>query len=228
MQDIQQFADTLRRTPGIRAESIVVRDEADGLARLYYGTYQRRTDPKTNQRDMPPQMRADLDLLRELGDATGRRYFLRAIPVRAPTPDAGNPEWRLIDAPGVYTLQVAAFEPTDAFWEYKQAAAEYCKLLRDKGYEAYYHHTNTASMVTVGAFGPEAVVAPVRSPEQARQGLVALPVYSKQVLALQKEELLRYNLLNGGIVYVRQQPGQERVPVPSKLVEIPRRASENP
>lgn len=207
---IEQFADTLRRTPGIRAGDVFVRDESDGCARLYYGTYLRRTDPETGRRSMPRSMREDIDLIKQLGGPSNKRYFLRAFAVRMPTPDVGRPEWRLTNAPGVYSLQVAGFEPTDDFWEHKQAAADFCEFLRGRGYEAYYYHSNALSEVTVGSFGADAVIL-------RPDGLTA---YSAEVLRLQQDELLKYNLLNGGIRYVHDGHGQ-RVAVPSRLVEIP-------
>ncbi|MBI4718516.1 MAG: hypothetical protein HY763_11970 [Planctomycetes bacterium] len=217
MDHITQVAETLKQTPGVRARDVFVRDEAEGVARLYYGTYYRRTDPKTGKRNTPRQLTEDLRLIKELGSGPGEYYFLRALTVRMPTPDAGNPAWRLDRADGVYSLQVAVFEPTDEFWEYKQAAAEYCAMLRERGFEAYYYHTPAASMVTVGLFGADAVI------EQPGK----LPSYSPQVLALQQsDELMKYNRLNGAVyrgqVYTSDAEKGERMPVPSRLVHIPR------
>lgn len=207
---IEDFAKALRSTPVIRPGDVFVRHDEDGFARLYYGTYFRRTDPKTGKRDMPKQLTEDMELIKQLGDPSGRRYFLRAMIVRSPTPNVGNPAWDLARALAKYTLQVAAFEPTEDFWEYKQAAADYCEWLRKKGYEAYYHHSSSSSVVTVGLFGPDAVI------ERA----AGLPYYSDAVVALQRDELLKYNLLNGGIYYVREKDGK-RVAMPSRLVEVP-------
>jgi len=217
MRQIEPFAEALRRTQGIRPTDVFVRDEPDGFARLYYGTYYRRTDPKTRKRSTPPQLQRDMELIKQLGGESGQRYFLQALAVRMPMPNVGSPQWVLSQAKGKYSLQVAVFEPNDDFWEHKQAAAEYCALLRKKGYEAYYHHASASSMVTVGSFGPEAVV-------NMPQGL---PRYSAEVLALQKTELLQHNLLNGAVYYVRDDKGG-RIPVPSRLVEIPRNPSAQP
>ena len=212
---VEQLADTLRRTPSVRSNDVFVRGDPDGHSRLYYGTYFRKTDRKTRKRSMPPQMRKDLNLIKRLVGPSNKRYFLRAFAVRMPTPDAGRPEWRLTNAPGVYSLQVAAFEPTDDFWGQKQAAADFCEFLRGKGYEAYHHHSTALSEVTVGCFGADAVI--IRA-----DGLTA---YSAEVLRLQQNELLKYNLLNGGIRYIRDGRGG-RVAVPSRLVEIPRKPAE--
>jgi len=214
MRQIEPFAESLRRTPGIRPKDVFVRDEPDGFARLYYGTYYRRTDPKTRKRSTPPQLQKDMEFIKQLGGESGQRYFLQALAVRMPMPNVGDPQWALSRATGVYSLQVAVFEPNDEFWEHKQAAAEYCEFLRKKGHEAYYHHASASSMVTVGSFGSDAVV-------NMPQGL---PRYSAEVIALQKKELLQHNLLNGAVYYVRDDKGG-RTPVPSRLVEIPRNPS---
>jgi hypothetical protein len=213
---IEQFAQTLRNTPGIRSGEVFVGEESTGVARLYYGKYWRQTDRKTGKRTTPQALAQDIEVIKQLGDESGRRYFLQALIVRYPTPHAGNPEWDLAKVDAHYSLQVAVFEPTNDFLEYKQAAGDYCAWLRKKGYEAYYHHSDAASVVTVGRFGAGAVI---RLPN-------GLTSYSAEVVALQGDELLKYNLLNGGIYYVRHDKGG-RTAVPSRLVEVPGRAAEN-
>lgn len=208
---ITQFADSLRNTPGVRAKDVFTRDEPDGFARLYYGKYWRRVDSKTGKHTNPAQLQPDLDLIRQLGDVAGQRYFALAMLVRLPTDDVGNPAWNLAGQSAVYSLQVAVFEPAEDFWEFKQAASQYCEYLRGKGHEAYYHHSAASSVVTVGLFGREAVI------ERPGQ----LQIYSEKVGRLQQIELLRYNRLNGAIYYLTDGKGT-RAPVPSRLVEIPR------
>lgn len=211
---VAELARTLQQTPGIRRDDVFYHDEADGVTRLYYGTYYRRED-SSGKHEASRQMRADLDLLKQLGDpARGQRYFLQAIPVRMPQPDVGNPAWRLSGVDGKYSLQVAVFEPAGEFWQFKQAAADFCQALRDEGYEAYYHHSPGSSVVTVGSFGPEAVI-------QQSDGRNYYTVYSPKVIALQQNELLKHNLLNGHVYKAPDHRGQ-MVPVPSRLVEIPR------
>jgi len=210
---VEEVAEILRKTQGIRAADVRVSRDADGFTRMYYGVHYRKSDPKTGRRHIPPAMQADFDLIRQLGDESGRRYFAAARIVREPVPDVGNPDWRLSRASGKYTLQVAAYEPTDDFWDFKQAAAEHCAFLREKGHEAYYHHGPALSVVTVGAFGPEAVLTKI---ENGR----TITYYSDEVVGLQQDELLRYNMVNAGIVRVRTEEGAE-VRVPSQIVHIP-------
>lgn len=216
LAQIERIAETLKRSEGIRAGEVFVTDESDGFARLYYGTYHRRRDRKSGKRPIPTRMRRDIDILRDFGDESGRRYFLRAMPVRKPMPDVGNPAWNLATVSAAYSLQVAVFEPTEDFWRQKQAAAEFCAFLRRKGHEAYYFHASASSMVTVGAFGPQAVIT-------TADGRVH---YSAEVRALQQDALLKHNLVNTSVVRVISPEGQ-RIPVPSRLVEIPQ-AAESP
>ncbi|MBU0719530.1 MAG: hypothetical protein KJ749_14900 [Planctomycetes bacterium] len=211
LRQIEQIAETLRRTAGIDPSRVSVADDSDGVARLYYGTYYRRTDRKTGKRSTPRELSNDLKLIRELGTGPGEYYFIAAVPVRMPTPNVGDPAWDLRKADGVYTLQVGIFESTDEFWEYKQAAVEFCKLLRERGYQAYYYHTDAASTVTVGTFGEDAVIPNPRG----------LPSYSREVIALQQQDdLLKYNHLNGAIYRARTDKGGT-LRVPSRLVRIP-------
>ena len=51
--------------------------------------------------------------------------------------------------------------------------------------------------------------------------------YSNEVLSLQRDELLKYNLVNGGVMRIKSHEGAN-VPVPSRLVEIPRKEQDEP
>lgn len=213
----ERIAASLKATPGVRADDVYLMEGSDGATRLYYGTYRRPLDSKTGKRPIPPDMRRDLDLLKELGTDDGRRPFLQSIPVRTPQPDVGNPEWDLRRVTAVYTLQVAAFEPTDKFAAFKKAAADYCALLREDGYEAYYHHTDSSSIVTVGLFGEDAFE--IRSDGRS--------YYSIEVRKLQRDEKLKYNLLNGHIYKVKNDEG-DFISMPSSLVLVPKELDESP
>ena len=107
------------------------------------------------------------------------------------------------------------FQPTDDFWDFKLAAAEYCRYLREQGYEAYYDHGEGCSIVTVGAFGPEAV----------RRDPRGEAIYSPEVVSLQRDELLKYNRLNGAVYRGRSGSG-EMVREPSRLVHVPQRGGD--
>lgn len=217
MQIAQQLVDTLEVTPGIRADEVYLRDDPDDVARIYYGGYERPLDKATNRRATPANLRRDIDYIKRLGTEDGRHLFLGAMPVRTPQSDVGNPEWDLRRVTGTYTLQVAAFEPTDTFSEYKQAAADYCALLRQQGFEAYYYHDRSSSIVTVGLFGPDGVDI----------GPDGRSYYSQTVRDLQKSEALQYNLVNGRIFKVRAADGSF-VAMPSRLVHLPEKSEPSP
>ena len=88
--------------------------------------------------------------------------FGQAMIVVVPGKDVGNPEWDLRRAKGHYSVLVAIFYDvftTDPpYVGRKRFAAEYCRLLREEGFEAYYYHDTTRSGVTIGAFPESAVV----------------------------------------------------------------------
>ncbi len=72
-------------------------------------------------------------------------------------------------------------------------------------------------MITVGSFGPEAIITKADG----------RTYYSDEVLALQRDELLKYNRLNGKVYRVRSDTG-EKVPVPSRLVKVPHSVEDAP
>lgn len=220
---IQQIAESLKGTPGIDADEVYTVDHGDGISRLYYGTYHRKLDAKTGKREIPTRLREDLKLIKQLGDDQGRYFFRQALTVRKPEPPAGRPEWSLDNADGKYSLQVAVFLPTDTFYEYKAAAAEYCEYLRREGHEAYYLHGDTSSIVTVGSFGPDAVVIkrqPLHNEAGALTGYAEVNDVNDEVRTLQSKKLFRYNLINGAVERTKI-GGKKTPPAPSMLVEIP-------
>jgi len=217
MQIAESVAESLKATPGVRGEAVFVRDGPDEVARIYYGDYDRPIDSDTERREIPPDLRKDIDYIKGLGTEDGRRLFLGAMSVRTPQRDVGDPAWDLRRADGVYTLQVAAFEPTDSFRQYKQAAADYCALLRGQGHEAYYYHDRSSSIVTVGLFGEDAVVI----------GADGRSYYSQAVRELQQHDALEHNLVNGHIYKVRADDGSF-VAMPSRLVQLPEESESSP
>jgi len=227
---VEQLAQTLKQTPGVGAKDVFVRHGRDGVSRLYHGIYYRRADSRTGRRSIPKDLREDLALIKELAAGPGKHCFLQAIMAPYPPPDTGNPDWALENVDAAYTLQVAVFLPTDTFHEYKQAGAEYCAYLREQGFEAYYYHGIASSMVTVGAFSEDAVVKMARKVKlspQGEEGTVVTTRYCDEVVALQSNELLKYNLVNGA--KVRERAGRRLgTPVASQLVEVPKRSEVDP
>jgi hypothetical protein len=221
-------AAALRRTQGVRPGDVRV-EHGQESSRILYGRYYRQMQAGTLRKSVPPQMRNDLALIKDLGGQEGVLYFPNAEMMPLPTPSVGPEEWDLTKARGVYSLQVAAFYQAGEFNDRKGAAVEYARQLREKGYEAYYYHggpKDTISIVTVGSFGPNAVRQLPRETravldEEGRpiRTVIAGPTaasYSDEVVGLQQKEMFKYNLTNGHIVY------SGKVPVPSALVPIPK------
>ncbi|MEE9295142.1 MAG: hypothetical protein V3W34_09325 [Phycisphaerae bacterium] len=215
-QTAESIAAVLGQADGIDKRKVHVR-HSPGKSTICYGTYHRNIDRMKGTREIPDDLRRDLGLVRELVDDRGRRLFIGARMVRKPLPDVGPAEWNLENAGGVYSLQVAAFEPTPQRRNYKQAAVHHTRRLRLRGYDAYYHHDSAraVSVVTVGIFGEDAVIK--------RDGRTT---YNDEVRELQRKENFRYNLTNGAIWHAIID-GQ-KAPVRSLLVRIPRRDKDNP
>jgi hypothetical protein len=76
-----------------------------------------------------------------------------------PTADFGPPEWNLRNCRGVATLLVAMFQdvPEKNYYTRQRDAVNYCKRLRQNGYEAWYSHGPLFSNVTIGSFGADVV-----------------------------------------------------------------------
>ncbi|NOS99333.1 MAG: hypothetical protein HOP29_01750 [Phycisphaerales bacterium] len=206
--DAEQIADVLRRTVGIDAKAVFVRHTNDAST-IYYGNYARRIDRLRGEREIPDVLKRDIGAIKDLGDERGRPLFLAARMVPLPTPDPGKPEWNLETANGTYSLQVAAFFATPEVTDYKKAAVDYVMELRKRNYEAFYHHGEANSVVTVGVFGAEAVID--------RGGAVD---YSDEVRALQRKESFAYNVTNGAIW--KPKVGGQQAVVRSLLVRIPK------
>lgn len=206
-EDSIAIAELLRRTEGIDADAVHVQHDEESSS-IYYGRYYRRIDRLKGVRHIPDDLREDLAAIKELYDDLGRRIFLAARMVPQPLADVGPPEWDLRNVKGIYSLQVAVFFATPKVRDYKQAAVDKVSALRKKGYQAYYHHGDSQSVVTVGVFGGDAVVD--------YEGGID---YSPKVRALQRKEDFVYNVTNGAI-WTAVVDGK-RAPVRSLLVEIP-------
>lgn len=204
-------ASNLKRTQGIRPEDVYIRhDEVKKVSLLYHGEYQRRRNRRTDRLSQSERLREDIALILDLGDYRGR-FFAGARAVPAPLPDVGPPEWSLSQAEGVYSLQVAVFYPEGNFRQYKKAAITYARALREEGYEAYYYHGQTKSMITVGAFGEDAVV-PIDKANKK---------YSEEVEELRRsDKRFLYNYENGQVR--NRKLFRHKMKSPSFLIKIPR------
>jgi hypothetical protein len=111
----------------------------------------------------------------------------------------------------LYSLQVAAFD--EAYGEnFRQAAEDYMRELRDAGEEAYFYHAPEMSMVTIGIFSNEDL--PLRKVKrQMPDGQISefkQTAYGPRILEIQQRH--PHNIFNGYTVSeklpsgVRDQP----------------------
>lgn len=77
------------------------------------------------------------------------------VPLDSPDPDA-PPAWNLTNAPGYWTVQVAAFTGPDR----KRQTVDAVKQARDQNIPAFYYHGPTVSSVCVGSWDRAAVKIP--------------------------------------------------------------------
>ena len=134
--------------PGLDAKRVITRHDADA-SWLFYGSFHppmRNGDPAFTSED-----RQKVSYISSL--ALGAAHpFLEAQLVPSPTEDVGPSEWNINQCAGPYTLAVAEYYNIDSFIERKEAAVAHCRILREKGYEAYYYHGLRRSLVCVGAY----------------------------------------------------------------------------
>lgn len=226
------YVDALREVEGLDPDLISVYEES-GTTTIYYGRYKRSWNARENRDVFKPNHLDDLDTIRWLAfsgpdPATGgtKQYlpFARATMAALPAESRVPENWELSGASGTYSLQVGVFYDSEQMRSRRYAAEEYCKLLRDQGEEAYYHHGDTMSIVTIGSFPASAIEQ--RKREDALSGRVEF--YNKIVdpglLALQRKH--PHNLHNGHkFVEVQRDPATGQVarePDYSFVIEIPR------
>jgi hypothetical protein len=213
------LADSLRATADIRAQDVRCdHDTAKEASRLYYGKYRRTRHPRTNRLDTPKSLAEDMYLIFNLADDQNRRLFGTARAVRHISPEGlALRQWALTSATGIYSLQIAVFYPDGAFTQSRQAAVELVAELREQGHQAYYHHGEVMSMVTVGSFDESAV-------NSRPDGTIQL---SSDVLRLQASDpRFKHNYENGRVINrkIGSTKGTTKFSNHSFLVRIPRQA----
>jgi hypothetical protein len=221
------LASALKRVEKLKPQAVRV-EHGESRSRVLYGSYAlkyaraRVTNNSQVQGDavieLSEEIKNDLKFIRTL--AMGEQYpFFSARPIPQPEEDVGPPEWDLRNAKGVYSLNVGVTYNTPTMHNYKEAAVEWVKALRDQGSEAYYYHAPDAarSSICVGTFGEDALVI---GPDGKSQ-------YSEAVEALRNQSDFQYNLENGARVFNKTQDPDtgkvERIPYRSFLVKIPKK-----
>jgi len=146
--------------------------------------------------------------------------FARAMVVPLPGKDVGPAEFNLTAAKGSMTVLVAVFRdvPEKKLFRRRGRAVDYCRRLRQGGYEAYYWHGKVSSHVTIGSF-TNSSVREERTPHGTRT-----VVTDPRVLQIQKDFPML--AINGyGENQIIRDPGTgkvHRIPYKSRLVRIPR------
>jgi hypothetical protein len=221
---MKSYADALKRVKGLDAGLVRVFEAADAST-LYYGQYRRSTNRSGEDR-YKPDPKEDLSLIRTLAvrvDGQDAWPFYLATLEQLPATSSEHPEWEISNARGHWSLQVAVFYNTNELHERRKAASDYCKLLRQQGEEAYFHHGAASSEVCIGAF-PRQAIQRVRK-ENPLTGVVTFSqrIVDQRMLALQQK--YPHCLQNGAIFYEvvhDPQSGQkQKLPYTSFPVEIP-------
>ncbi len=119
-----------------------------GQSQVCWGTYQSVSASQKN-----------LKKAKAFRTSDGAAFFTGAMVIPIPGKHIGPPEWDLTSAVGKHTLLVAAFHdvPEKKYVGRRRFAVQYCRRLRENGYEAYYHHGLGSSTVTIGAFSSSSI-----------------------------------------------------------------------
>jgi hypothetical protein len=153
---------TLKQVQGLKPELVLV-VHGEGSSAVYYGRY-RRELRGDRERFSPDHLR-DLELVRQLslparnprGGSEFHWPFAQATLEALPRSSTAPADWDLAKADGYWSWQVGVFYNEGAMRQRRLAAEQYCKLLRDQGEEAYYHHGAEVSSVCVGLFPKSAI-----------------------------------------------------------------------
>lgn len=226
-----KMAALLKDVPEVDSDAVSVQ-YGEERSRVLYGSYELEYSVSEEGGrptiELGDKIKSDTDFIRKL--AVGSQYpFLKARAVEQPKIVEGPAQWDLRNAHGTYTLQVGVTYATPNLKDYKEAAIEWVKVLRQEGHEAYYYQAAEEPRVSicVGTFGPEAVKQVKRFNPVTKQE-ETVPVYTQAVNDLRaKDQSFQYNLENGHIIYrhVRNPKTKkvERIPNLSFLVKIPKK-----
>lgn len=230
--------DSLKKASGIKNSNIFT-IERDNETVVCYGRYTRTFENRSGKEIYKPDPQPDIQKIRNLsvdvmrdGVKAADWPFRLAALVELPPPPSKHPEWELKVAKGYWSLQVGVFYNTPDMQSRRFAAEEYCRLLRERGEEAYYDHGAVHSCVFVGAFPKEAIQTFSRKNPLTGVQEVSSRIVDEKMLALQRKKEFQYNTENGMIMYdISQDPktGEKKRDAHTSFpVIIPRPENENP
>ncbi len=159
---------------------------------IHFGHYATPNDPRAQ---------ADLERIHDI-TVDGRQPFARAFPSIVKPSDQGRyPQFNLVQlwkqyphASVIYSLQIGfySFDNAKSKNEARQAAEKAVTQLRAAGEQAFYYHSRTMSIITIGIFFQDSVDS--------------VTGYSPEVLQLQKK--YPYNLADGKqLIEIERLPG---------------------
>jgi hypothetical protein len=231
----------LVRTSGMNGW-YVIHDERQSL--LYYGYYRAIND--LNEKKESARAQADLKKIKSIS-ADGSRLFTGAIFVDLQSPDPVAPaEWNLLNAPGAWSLQIAAYKDSP---QRKEAAVEAVREARRQGIEAYFYHGDTISSVCIGVWPTEAVQINAHSKDRigAMDSVLVQPAGMPDLAGVRGEEDVKvvkekivildqtlldamkkypYHAVNGMQTF--QRVNGNEVPDPSLLIQVPAPKAQSP
>lgn len=147
----EQMVDMLRQVKELRANQVRADTTATGSS-IYYGTYRRVASKQTGRLVFPKQFQHDIELIRSLSYGRVTPFF-RATPEMIGGQGSGtHSQYHISKAKEPLTLLIARFYNTAGYDQRIEAAEQYCSILRQEGYPAYYEHQDVRSFVYVGDF----------------------------------------------------------------------------
>lgn len=224
-QRAEKYAAAIRQVAGLNAKLVQVLSDADSTS-VFYGRYRRLPDGEKGAARYTPDPQHDLETIRslQLQGADVWPFLLASLDV-LPIHRSAHPEWDLTTIDGYWSLQVAVFYNTGEFRSRRSAAEEYCRLLREQGEEAYYHHGPAQSEVCIGAFPFQAVTEVRRDSPLAGKSTVVTTITDPRMAEVQKR--FPFNLQNGHKAYDitrNAETGEvrDRTAIPSFVVVMPK------
>ena len=233
------LATALKKVRQLRADRVRVEHGVEE-SRVSYSEYklkyvEAKVDSESHAKgdvhiELSDEIKRDLSFIKSL--ALGEKHpFFSARTIPKPSENVGPPEWDLRNAKGAYTLHVGVTYNMPTLHNYKEAAVEWVKALREDGHEAYfYHHAEKPrSDICVGTFGEDAVTEyteTIKDPESGETRQVPRKRLSEAVHTLRNQADFRFNLENGCKIHraVRNEKTGEEAKMANEsfLVKIPR------
>lgn len=219
------YGRALKTVKGLKADLVRV-VHSDTVSTVYYGRYRQQLDLKSGRTSYTPDYSPELAQIRGLTlGGSSEHPFAAAMIDALPPPPSANSQWDLLSQnSGYWSLQVGVFYNTEGMTRRRQAAEEYCKLLRDQGEQAFFHHGASNSSVCIGLFPREAIATMNRTDESTGVSRIVSEIVDPKLIDLQKKH--PKNVQNGHIINQirRDAAGNivERVAEPSFVVQVPR------